>query len=623
MDPVNLQPISLDTLQQKYAVAGETGADAVRRRVARALARCERDPASWERTFFEIQTAGFLAGGRINAAAGTERKTTLINCFVQPVGDSVSGSAGGRPSIYVALQQAAETLRRGGGVGYDFSTIRPKGALVHSTRSHASGPVSYMQVFDRSCETVESAGARRGAQMGILRVDHPDIQEFVHAKDHAGVLENFNISVAASDAFMQAVANDREIDLVHEAEPAPELVSAGAYRRDDGLWVYRRIRARVLFDDLLDRSYRHGDPGVIFIDTINRENNLRYAEHIEATNPCAEQPLPPYGCCCLGSIDLTRHVREPFSAHAWFDFEACERLVPAAVRLLDNVLEATYWPLPEQQDEARRKRRIGLGFTGLGDTLIMLGLHYGDDSARNIAATIARRLRDTAYRASTELAREKGPFPLFHADHYGESPFIRRLPEDLQEAIRLHGVRNSHLLSIAPTGTISLAFADNVSNGIEPAYAWTYRRLVRVVGGGVRDYRVEDHAWRLYRARFGEHATLPGPFVSALEIGVDAHMAMVAAVTPFIDSSISKTVNVAANYPYAGFRNLYLKAWRFGLKALATFRPSKGRAGVLSADAPDREPGSGLHCPQCGSPKLRRIDGCNYCDSCGFDGECG
>jgi ribonucleoside-diphosphate reductase alpha chain len=620
---VKPQAISRDILRQKYGAPGETDADAVRRRVARALARWERDPERWEGMFLDAQTDGFIPGGRIMAGAGTGLETALINCFVQPVGDSVSARDDGRPGIYAALQQAAETLRRGGGVGYDFSALRPRGALVHSTRSAASGPVSYMRVFDRSCETVESAGARRGAQMGMLRVDHPDIQDFIHAKDHPGELENFNLSVSASDEFLQAVGKEADIELVHGAEPTADRVRAGAYRRDDGLWVYRRLQARELFDDLLERSYRYGDPGVVFIDTVNRENNLHYVESVEATNPCAEQPLPPYGCCCLGAIDLSRFVREPFTDRASFDFAAFARPIPVAVRMLDTVLDATYWPLAEQEQEARLKRRIGLGFTGLGDALVMLGLRYDSDGARKTAAAIARQLRDAAYWASVALAREKGPFPLFDAEHYGASPYIRRLPDALQEAVRAHGVRNSHLLSIAPTGTISLAFADNVSNGIEPAYAWSYQRRVRSATGQTRDYPVEDHAFRLYQARFGAHAPLSPAFVSALEVGVGGHMAMVAAVTPYIDAGISKTVNVAADYPFTEFEDLYLEAWRLGLKALSTFRPNPTRGAVLSTEGAGPSPETGVCCPQCGRPGLQRIDGCNYCAGCGFDGACG
>ena len=600
--PLEPQAISLDTLRRKYAAPGEFDAGAVRRRVARALAAPERDPAHWERVFYETQRAGFIPGGRINAAAGTPLETTLVNCFVQPLGDSISGRAGGVPGIYPALQESAETLRRGGGVGYDFSPLRPKGARVHSTASLASGPVSFMRLFDRSCETLESAGARRGAQMGVLRADHPDIERFIHAKDAPGELENFNLSVAADDAFLAAVAEGRTIDLVHRAEPGAALKGSGAYCRADRLWVYGRRNARELFQSLVACAYRHGDPGVLFIDRINQENNLSYCETLSATNPCGEEPLPPYGSCCLGSFDLTRFVRRPFSPEARFDFAALRARVPAAVRLLDNVLDLTLWPLPEQRAEALAKRRIGLGFTGLGDALILLGLPYDSAPARKAAAAIARSLRDSAYAASVDLARERGPFPRFDAAHFGEAPFIRRLPERLQTAIRDHGIRNSHLLSIAPTGTISLAFADNLSNGIEPAYAWSYRRRVRV-GDESHNYQVEDAAYRSFQTRFGAGAELPKAFVSALEVGVMGHLGMVAAVAPYVDAGISKTLNLMPDYPSEDFADLHLQAWRLGLKGLATFRSSPARVGILSAqwgDGPsDREPQSGPRCPRC------------------------
>lgn len=620
------QIISSDILQEKYAQRDEQGANAIRRRVARALAACENTVGDWERLFFTAQANGFIPAGRINAAIGTSLNATLINCFVQPVGDSISGlDDHGRPGIYTALQQAAETLRRGGGVGYDFSSIRPQGALVRGTQSKASGPLSYMRVFDRSCETVESAGARRGAQMGVLRVDHPDIETFVRAKDKPGELTNFNISVSMSDLFMRAVIDDAIVELLHDAEPYDTAGNGTAYRRADGCWVYRRLPARQVFDAISARSYHHGDPGMIFIDTVNRENNLYYTEHIDATNPCAEQPLPPYGCCCLGSIDLTLFVRHPFTADAYFDYKALATLVPVAVRMLDNVLDASVWPLEAQKREAEAKRRVGLGFFGLGDCLIMLGQRYDSELARHTAATIARRMRDEAYRASVQLAKEKEPFPEFDAVLFLRSAFVQRLPEELQEAIRRHGLRNSHLLSIAPTGTISLAFADNASNGIEPAYSWCYARKKRLRERKTRTYRVEDHAYRLYRERFGNHAPLSEAFVSALEIGVGDHMRMVAAVAPYVDSSISKTVNVPIDQTFAEFKDLYLDAWRLGLKALSTFRPNVERDSVLSTRLPPGDADSlpGEHCPECGKPSLRKLDGCRYCSACGFDGECG
>ena len=574
------QPISIDVLLEKYAKGDEKTVDEVRRRVARGLAHVEKPELRdlWEKRFYEAMVDGFIPGGRVNSAAGTGIAATLINCFVQPVGDAISGVRENVPSIYLALQQAAETMRRGGGVGYDFSPIRPRGALVHGTHSRASGPLSYMRVFDKSCETLESAGSRRGAQMGMMRCDHPDVEEFIHAK-RDGSLTNFNMSVAVTDAFMKAVEQDGDIELWHAAEPFDKTT---AYQRADGTWVYRAAKARELFEQIMRSTYSHAEPGVIFVDRVNGDNNLAYCETIAATNPCGEQPLPPYGCCCLGSINLTRFVNDPFGDQPSFDWDKFRSVTKVSIRALDNVLDATLWPLPEQAQEAANKRRIGLGFTGLGNTLTMLNLRYDSEPARRMASDISRTMRDAAYEASVETAREKGSFPLLDAEKFLAEPHCAsRLTDKLKDEIRVNGIRNSHLLSIAPTGTISLAFAANASGGIEPTFSWTYVRKKRMPDGTKQEYAVEDYAYRLYKRMGGDEGQLPPAFVSALEMSARDHMQMIAAVQPYVDAAISKTVNVPEDYPFEDFKNLYLEAWHAGLKGITTYRPNNVIGSVL------------------------------------------
>jgi ribonucleoside-diphosphate reductase alpha chain len=589
------QSISEDVLLEKYAKVDETTAEVIFNRVAKGLASVESAElrSSMELIFLDNMKSGGIGAGRIMSSAGTDIQATLINCFVQPVGDCIQGfDPDGYPGIYEALKQAAETMRRGGGVGYDFSRIRPKGANVKGTASIASGPCSYINVFDQSCSTVESAGARRGAQMGVLRIDHPDILDFISAKRSPGRWNNFNVSVGVSNDFMRALEADGSWELVHKAKPGNDLIESGAYQRNDGVWVYRVVGAKDVWDTVMRSAYDFAEPGVLFLDNINSDNNLSYCETIEATNPCGEQPLPSYGCCDLGPIILTQFVKNPFgfNGEASFDFDKFIRVVKNQVRFLDNVLDLTYWPLPEQRNEANQKRRIGVGFTGLGDALIMLKLAYNEHAARLMAQEIARCMRDAAYEASIELAKTKGKFPLFDAEKYLCAPgFASRLPEKIKNDIKVYGIRNSHLLSIAPTGTVSLAFADNASNGIEPPFSWFYKRKKREKDGTVKEYMVEDHAWRLYKQMGGDVDHLPSYFVTALEMKAEDHLAMMKTVQPFIDTAISKTVNIPVEYPYDDFKDLYLHAWKSNLKGLATYRPNNILGAVLETIKPEQE----------------------------------
>ena len=602
------QAISTDVLREKYLKEGESSVEQLYDRVARALASVEKPElqAEYEQKFRSNLNAGAIGAGRIMSAAGTGIQATLINCFVQPVGDCIQGMDDeGHPGIYEALREAAETMRRGGGVGYDFSRIRPKGARVKGTASTASGPCSYINVFDQSCATVESAGSRRGAQMGVLRIDHPDVLEFITAKRTPGRWNNFNVSVGVSDAFIAAVRRGEMWELVHPAMPGADQVAQGARQRPDGQWVYRTLPASELWDTIMKSAYDFAEPGILFLDRIQTDNNLRAVEAIHATNPCGEQPLPAYGCCDLGPIILTKFVQHAFDhgGKARFDFEAFAQSVALQVRALDNVLELTHWPLPQQLKEAQTKRRIGVGFTGLGDTLVMLGLPYNAPEGREMARRIAECMRDAAYIASVELAVEKSAFPLFNAKTYlAEGTFACRLPKEIQVQIKQHGIRNSHLLSIAPTGTVSLAFADNASNGIEPAFSWTYTRKKREADGSRSEYEVQDHAYRLYQALGGDVTQLPPAFVGALEMSAEDHIAMMQAVQPYIDTSISKTVNVAEDYPYEDFKQLYLQAWDARLKGLATYRPNSILGAVLEVK-PTEAPKS-VAAPEASAPVL-------------------
>jgi ribonucleoside-diphosphate reductase alpha chain len=502
----------------------------------------------------------FLSAGRILAGAGTGRSVTLFNCFVMGrVPDNL-------PGIFAHLREAALTMQQGGGIGYDFSTLRPKGAPVKGVGADASGPVSFMDVWDSMCRTIMSAGARRGAMMGTLACSHPDIEDFIAAKRAGNRLRNFNLSVLVTDAFMSAVENDRSWDLSFEGT------------------VYRTVSARALWDKIMVSTYEAAEPGVIFIDRVNALNNLSYCETIYATNPCGEQPLPPYGACLLGSINLARLVDRPFTEEAHLDEGELAKLAHVAVRFLDNIIDVSRFPLPEQADEAKRKRRIGLGVTGLADALIFCRTRYGSPRSLALIERWLRLLRDCAYAASAELAAEKGPFPLFDATAYLARPNIVGLPEPIRETIARHGIRNGLLTSIAPTGTISL-FANNISSGIEPVFAHSYTRNVLMPDGSRREEKVSDYAYRRFRTTFGEDTQLPDYFVTAQDLAPADHVAIQAAAQKYIDSSISKTINCPPQISFADFREVYRMAYQEGCKGCTTYRPNSVTGVVLRAVA--------------------------------------
>jgi len=527
-------------------------------RIANALADPEHPSVrgEWAEKFeAAMSDFRFLPAGRIVAGAGTDRDVTLFNCFVMgTIPDDMSG-------IFEHLREAALTMQQGGGIGYDFSTLRPKGARVRGVGADASGPLSFMDVWDSMCRTIMSAGHRRGAMMATLRCDHPDVEAFIAAKQEAGRLRMFNLSVLITDAFMDAVREDRDWDLAF-----------------DGM-TYKTVSARELWDRIMEATYEYAEPGVIFIDRINRANNLGYCETISATNPCGEQPLPPYGACLLGSINLARLVVDPFELTARLDEDALADLVPVAVRMMDNVTEASRFPLDAQAAEAKSKRRIGLGVTGLADALILCGARYGSAQAVELTERWMMAIRNHAYRASIDLAAEKGAFPLFDADKYLAGETVASLPRDIRDGIRKHGIRNALLTSIAPTGTISL-FADNVSSGIEPVFSYAYTRTVLMPDGTQRDEDVSDYAYRLWRRRNGD-APLPDSFVSAQNIAPGDHVVMQAAAQKYIDSSISKTINVPADLPFEAFKGVYQQAWDTGCKGCTTYRPNDVTGSVL------------------------------------------
>lgn len=625
-------PISREIWEKKYrlmraGVAAEETVDQTFARVAQAAAgaehggeeRCSSEArAKWSKAFEHIMSDFvFLPGGRILAGAGTGRGVTLFNCFVMGrIEDNLS-------SIFNGVREAALTMQAGGGIGQDFSTLRPRHALVHSVGAEASGPTSFMDVWDAMCRTIMSAGQRRGAMMATMRCDHPDIEEFISAKSDSKRLRNFNLSVLVTDAFVAAVKADAAWELKFEGK------------------VYRTLPARDLWAKITRSNYHFAEPGMIFIDRVNALNNLAYCEHISATNPCGEQPLPPYGACLLGSINLTRLINRPFARDAALDSGRLLEAVRVSVRMLDNIIDVSRYPLPEQEREAKSKRRIGLGITGLADALIMLGLPYGSIEARGLAAQTMAAIQAEAYATSAELAAEKGAFPLFDREAMLASPNLLRLPETVRAAIAKHGLRNGCLTSIAPTGTISL-LAGNVSSGIEPVFETTYIRRIRDSAEAEHQESVEDYAHGLYRRLHGGASPAGACWVTAADLTPEDHLSMQAALQPHVDSAISKTINCPADIKPEAFETIYLRAYDLGLKGCTTFRPNAVTGSILSAEPEGAGGGTvvPMHrphvpagagdigfgavalevedaCPMCGSPRLKPDGSCRICLDCG------
>jgi ribonucleoside-diphosphate reductase alpha chain len=596
-------PIAAHIWQTKYrwmrdGRAQEDGVDETWRRVAGTAASLEpAGSGAWEARFYEVlQGFRFLPGGRILAGAGTDRHVTLFNCFVMGlIEDDMAG-------IFEALKEGALTMQAGGGVGYDFSTLRPGNSIACSSGRIASGPVSFMHVWDAMCDTVLSTGARRGAMIASLRCDHPDIEAFIDAKRKPGKLSHFNLSVQVTDAFMAAVSAGADWPLVFPEASLQKIAGAETVLRQ---WpgqkgrvpcrVIARRPARELWERMARAAYDTAEPGVLFVDRINEFNNLSYRETITTTNPCGEIPLPPYGACNLGSLNLARFVLDPFTPGARLDLDAIRDTTAVATRLLDNVIDCSAFPLERQEVQARGSRRIGIGITGLADALIMLGLNYGEATARHEAARVMQTVCHAAYRASIQLAREKGPFPYFDRDAYHQGRFVRSLPEDIRTGIASHGIRNSHLTAIAPAGTISL-LAGNVSSGIEPVFAFTHTRQVLNRSGEYDRFDLEDYALQLFREQGNAESDLPAVFVAARSLPPAAHLAMQAALQPFVDSAISKTINVPADCVFEDFRALYQSAFELGLKGCTTFRPNAVRGAVLETQDMRASAGPDAHC---------------------------
>jgi ribonucleoside-diphosphate reductase alpha chain len=598
--PLFTQKISRRIWEQKYrynqnGVIVDQSVEETWRRTARAIAQAEslNERDHWEQLFYRaLEGFHFLPGGRILAGAGTMHAVTLFNCFVMNIAeDSMTG-------IFDALREGALTLQQGGGIGYDFSVLRPAGAMATHTGMPASGPVSFMQIWDAMCGVLLSTGARRGAMMGVMSCAHPDIEAFIEAKSDAKLLRNFNVSVMVSDAFMRAVKDDADWRLIfpvgaEDAGAETILQTWGNSKQLVACKVYRKIKARELWNKIIRYAYDYAEPGVLFGDTINRMNNLWYREEINATNPCGEIPLPPYGACDLGAINLTQFVTAPFTSQAKLNWILLEETVSVATRFLDNVIDVSHYPLPAQQDMAQKTRRIGLGLTGLADMLVMLGMRYGSAESITLVHEMMKKTSEVTWMTSIDLAHSKGAFPLYKPD-YLRGAFVQTMDARIQQALQKHGVRNSHHNTIAPAGTISL-LANNISNGIEPIFQASYHRKVKMPDNSTETYCVEDYAYHLWRTMHADG--MPPQWVDTDSLQTDAHLAVQAAMQPFIDNAISKTINLPRDFPFESLADVYTKAYEMGLKGCTVFRPNAVTGSVLEGDKAEKPAPD--HCCHC------------------------
>ncbi|MDR3478264.1 MAG: adenosylcobalamin-dependent ribonucleoside-diphosphate reductase [Gammaproteobacteria bacterium] len=590
-DPLSTQ---IWDIKYRYRLSGKIIDNTIEQtwsRVAKAVARAEKptERAKWQKAFFDL-LAGFrfLPGGRILAGAGTQLKVTLFNCFVMNIAED------SLPGIFDALEEGALTLQEGGGVGYDFSVLRPRGELVKKTGIASSGPVSFMKIWNTTCGILLSTGARRGAMMAVMRCDHPDIEEFITAKSDPNELRHFNVSVLVSDAFMQAVKADLDWELIFPIAKGDKGADDEIVERPMGpegalvsVRIYRRIKARALWLRIIKNAYDYAEPGVLFEDTINKLNTLWYREKISATNPCGEIPLPPYGACNLGSINLTQFVLNPFTPHAEMDWEGIERTSQVATRFLDNVIDVSRYPLKQQQKQAKGTRRIGLGVTGLADALVMMGLRYGSNASQALASRLMKLISETTWMTSAALAEEKGSFPFFEAEAYLKGDFVKRLPAVIRDKIAVSGMRNSHHNTIAPTGTISL-LANNVSSGIEPIFSDSYDRYVILPDGTRQLFSVTDYVVNLWRA-IKSPDKLPPAWVDSKALTPEDHLLMQYALQPYIDNAISKTINLPEDFPFEKLEGIYTNAHELGLKGCTVFRPNPITGSVLEVTTPEED----------------------------------